>query len=152
MIVHITRNIAQTCIKLEYASGKAFNCADVTVEIHKRGREKSCGCNGMCGSTDYYNPCKPCAEPEPPRVSSCGCEDLGPTIPLYAYKALSIDNDGRICFAWDNALYSLPNGRYIAKVMRDGVCLTYFEIELDCDVVDIVATENEAGFNDCKGC
>lgn len=152
MIIKLTNDIARTCFALQRKSGKAFNCDKVTVEIAQRvspshaqrcqERQQphdNCGCNTQFDAI-YHDCCEPChkcddCEPVIP-YEPCGCEDIGPVIPLLRYVT-SITDDGKVCIDWDNAIFALPNRRYVAIIYCNGTCISHFDIELICDPVEV---------------
>lgn len=72
-------------------------------------------------------------------------------IPTLKYPAFEIDDDGYVVFYFDNKLWSLPSGRYIATVDIDGCCndLT-FGIDL-CNSpleIDSIAVTEETNCGD----
>lgn len=183
MILRLTPNVARSCIQLSHKSnGMPYLCSDVKLEIHKLappdlaakedrcGKSNincripriviidhdcgcgcgDCGCNHSMDTEDYGCGCE---GNDTQSTKSCNCDDTRPTIPLLEVTPTSQDDEGRICFDWDAAVYGLENGRYIAKILTiGGECLSEFQIEIACDKLEITGIQNTIVNTDCGGC
>lgn len=76
-----------------------------------------------------------CVERTTTRTYWDGCafkEEVIPNpVPTLRYPAFELDDEGRVVFYFDDKLWSLPPGRYLADIEIDGACTqTSMQIDL----------------------
>lgn len=99
-----------------------------------------------------------CCEPEPePKRVWCGCRYIEPEEPEpmqpagVQYPAFELDENGRVCFYWDELLFEQPDGRYDVAVFISNEQVTSFQIDLKHNVriQDVI---NRAARTPCATC
>lgn len=120
MIVKVHPNTAKTCIRIRPPTGDTppRHCLSWVVRVQRVH----------------------CAKPQLPRYNCRpSCWAMGDPVaaepvvswPLIEYPAFDFDDDGRLCFYWDDKLLASAPGRYGAVVYdSDSVKIAQFEIDL----------------------
>lgn len=117
------RRTVQTCIRLADLCGQQV----IPIDYDPCGRP----------TLDAYvivnrAGCKPVA---PPKRIWCGCSYREEPVPDpepsgVRYAAWEMDDEGRVCFYWDNLLLDSPPGRYDAVIHVKDKPVAQFQIDL----------------------
>jgi hypothetical protein len=129
----INNTVSRTCVRVRSLDGgqRITDLSTVSVTIRPR-RDIPFGC----------------CEPGPAPDASCSITAPASVDTWVSYPAHDFTPDKeRICFHWDNKLWSKPAGRYMASVYLCGVCIGCFQMQVGKHFD--VDTPTNISFNSC---
>jgi len=142
MIVKVTGETVKTCLRV-----RERGCATPPKNCLKwRVRVQRVGC-----------------PPPPAQQYNCqdSCSALGPAMlstlpqvsPTIEYPAFDIDDEGRVCFYWDDKLLESLPGRYRAEILDEQLRhIATFEIDLASTTLMIDQATNVYAIPTCEDC
>jgi len=140
--IPIDSRVSRTCLPIEVLGDAAYtlnanHLSSVKVRIYPRAQVPGDSCSPEC-------------DPLPHRRYGCGCGDTPPPTPVPAgvleYPGHCVV-DERVCFHWDNKLWGLKPGRYVAVVLLCDAVVDCFQIQVGRHVA--LGQPTNVPFNPC---